>query len=139
MALLTVVVAPGIETALAPNGVDTRYFYYSGACPGASLTFIGSMDYPSNIDAVLWFADEVLPRLRASQPQLRFRVVGSRPDAAVLAGRASGASLTGARRARISETRSPWSFLRSGGGTRKDPAGDGDGPPGYLVHNRRED
>ena len=40
------------------------------------LAFTGDMSYWPNEDAVLWFAQEVLPRLRADQPGLRFAVVG---------------------------------------------------------------
>jgi glycosyltransferase involved in cell wall biosynthesis len=45
--------------------------------------FTGAMDYRPNIDAVLWFADEILPRLLARRPDLRFAVVGARPSPAV--------------------------------------------------------
>ena len=73
------------------NGVDTAYYSPSPAlaCPFAPgetpLVFTGAMDYWPNIDAVGWFATEVLPRLRAARPQLRFHIVGRAPTAAVRA------------------------------------------------------
>jgi glycosyltransferase involved in cell wall biosynthesis len=41
------------------------------------------MDYWPNIDAVLWFAREVLPRLLSERPEVRFYIVGSNPAKAV--------------------------------------------------------
>lgn len=43
------------------------------------------MDYWPNVDAVTWFAREVLPRVRKEVPRARFYVVGSRPGNAVQA------------------------------------------------------
>ena len=45
----------------------------------AALVFTGSMSYRPNVDAALWFADEVLGRVRAQVPEARFFVVGNRP------------------------------------------------------------
>lgn len=71
------------------NGVDAEYFSPSSDLPmpwpaaGPVLAFTGAMDYWPNIDAVRWFAQEVLPALRARHPGLRFFVVGMNPTAAV--------------------------------------------------------
>lgn len=71
------------------NGVDAKYFspqadraspYRSGELP---VVFVGTMDYWPNVDAVSWFAREVVPLLRAQRPALRFHVVGRNPCAAV--------------------------------------------------------
>ena len=69
------------------NGVDLAYFDPQAAPnePGAGagtpplLVFTGMMDYWANIDGVLWFAGEVLPRLRMRIPDIRFAIVGARP------------------------------------------------------------
>ena len=37
------------------------------------------MDYRPNIDAVLWFADEVLPLILHERPEVRFQIVGMNP------------------------------------------------------------
>ncbi len=71
------------------NGVDAEYFSperdypipYSGA--GQTLVFTGAMDYWPNIDAVLWFANEVMPLLRARMPDCQFAIVGSKPSSEV--------------------------------------------------------
>jgi sugar transferase (PEP-CTERM/EpsH1 system associated) len=71
------------------NGVDADYFSperdypspYLAVKPAASKVFVftGAMDYWPNVDAVLWFTAEVLPRLRASLPDCLFAIVGSKP------------------------------------------------------------
>jgi len=73
------------------NGVDSDYFSPSGefASPFAvderPVVFTGAMDYWPNVDAVVWFAHEVLPEIREHDPSVRFYVVGMNPDSAVRA------------------------------------------------------
>jgi sugar transferase (PEP-CTERM/EpsH1 system associated) len=67
------------------SGVDHGYF--DPALPSAPLfdtnranyVFTGTMDYPPNIDAVVWFAEAVLPLIRKVRPDAQFHVVGSHP------------------------------------------------------------
>jgi len=72
------------------NGVNTEYFapaktssnpYHPGE---KAVVFTGAMDYWPNVDATVWFAREVLPRLRERHPEVTFYVVGSNPSRAVL-------------------------------------------------------
>lgn len=73
------------------NGVDADYFAPdpARASPFAAgeqaLVFTGAMDYWPNVDAVTWFAREMLPALRAKWPSLRFHIVGRSPTPAVRA------------------------------------------------------
>jgi sugar transferase (PEP-CTERM/EpsH1 system associated) len=67
-------------------GVDHRYFnpshdYEAPFDPGSGPVFVftGTMDYLPNIDAVIWFAEKVLPIIRRSLPTARFFIVGSNP------------------------------------------------------------
>jgi sugar transferase (PEP-CTERM/EpsH1 system associated) len=75
----------GAKIGFFNNGVDTEYFsparaYASPFAEGEqALVFTGAMDYWPNIDAVKWFAEHVLPRVRAAVPEARFYIVGSRP------------------------------------------------------------
>jgi glycosyltransferase involved in cell wall biosynthesis len=41
--------------------------------------FTGKMDFRPNVDAVLWFVDEVLPLITSRLPDARFYVVGQSP------------------------------------------------------------
>lgn len=45
------------------------------------LVFIGGYGHPPNSDAIRWIAAEILPRLRASMPELRLHVLGDMPAA----------------------------------------------------------
>lgn len=83
------------------NGVDTAYFSpghvfdrpFEADC--RALVFTGAMDYWPNVDAVAWFAREVLPRVRREVPEARLHIVGSRPGAAVLGLAGEGVVVTG--------------------------------------------
>jgi sugar transferase (PEP-CTERM/EpsH1 system associated) len=66
------------------NGVDLDYFQpavddtASGGC-----AFVGALDYYPNVDAAVWFCQEVWPSIHQRYPQLTFSLVGRRPTAAV--------------------------------------------------------
>jgi glycosyltransferase involved in cell wall biosynthesis len=47
------------------------------------LVFTGAMDYHANVDGVLWFADEVFPRIQERRPDVAFTIVGSNPVAGI--------------------------------------------------------
>ena len=73
------------------NGVDAEFFSpdhvlaspYSAA--EVPVVFTGAMDYWPNIDGAVWFAADVMPRVKQLYPEARFYVVGRSPDATVQA------------------------------------------------------
>jgi glycosyltransferase involved in cell wall biosynthesis len=68
---------PGVRTAVVPNAVDTDYFGPAdGPVDPESMVFVGMMNYRPNADGVLWFAAEVLPRIRSRRPSATLTVVG---------------------------------------------------------------
>jgi sugar transferase (PEP-CTERM/EpsH1 system associated) len=73
------------KVVVVPNGVDSGHFSPELRLPrpfasgGPVVAFTGDMSYWPNEDGVLWFAKQVLPRLRSEHPDLRFIVVGRRP------------------------------------------------------------
>ncbi|MGQ9626893.1 MAG: glycosyltransferase [Anaerolineae bacterium] len=80
VALLRLV--PDIEVAVIPNGVDLEYYHPGFLSPisvSNSLVFTGKMDFRPNVDAMLWFCEEVLPRVRAEVPDVHFYIVGQKP------------------------------------------------------------
>ena len=85
------------------NGVDAAHFAPRAdraspfAAAEAPLVFTGAMDYWPNVDAVSWFAADVLPRLRQQHPKLRLHIVGRSPTPAVraLASADAGVVVTG--------------------------------------------
>lgn len=83
------------------NGVDVAYFDPAAVPPtvqkGNSIVFVGMMDYWPNIDAVTWFAKDILPLIQAKHADVTFQIVGARPVAAVTAlAEHKGVEVTGA-------------------------------------------
>ena len=73
------------------NGVDAESFDPNKPWPrpnwgkGPAFVFTGSMDYPPNVDAVIWFAEAILPSVRAAHRDVQFAIVGANPAPAVKA------------------------------------------------------
>ena len=91
--------ADGVQAVA--NGIDTETYDPAKPAPtvataGELIVFTGQMDYPPNIEAVTWFAQDILPLIRARRPAAKFAIVGRAPTAAVtrLAG-LPGVSVTG--------------------------------------------
>jgi|YNPBryantNP2012_1023418.scaffolds.fasta_scaffold00082_6 sugar transferase (PEP-CTERM/EpsH1 system associated) len=120
-------ILPDLEVAVIPNGVDLAFYRRDAVAPLAgigphALVFTGKMDYRPNVDAVLWFADAVLPLILAQMPDAHFYVVGQQPhERLARLARHPAITLTG----RVPDTR-PYIAaasvyvvpLRIGGGTR---------------------
>ncbi|KQM73340.1 glycosyltransferase [Sphingomonas sp. Leaf20] len=60
------------------------------------IVFTGQMDYRPNIEAVTWFARDILPQIRARHPTARFAIVGRAPTPAVQALADDAITVTGA-------------------------------------------
>jgi glycosyltransferase involved in cell wall biosynthesis len=43
------------------------------------IVFVGKMDYRPNVDAMLWFADDIWPLIRARKPDASWAIVGQKP------------------------------------------------------------
>jgi sugar transferase (PEP-CTERM/EpsH1 system associated) len=72
----------GAQRAFAiPTAVDADYFR-PGTTPtnARELVFTGSMDWLPNEDAIVFFADEILPRIVARVPDVTLAVVGRNPS-----------------------------------------------------------
>ena len=95
--------APETPIRVVTNGVDLALYQPDEtfppvfAMPGPHLVFTGKMDFRPNVDAALWFADEVMPHLRAAGVNAHFWVVGRNPHSRLnaLAGR-TDVTVTGA-------------------------------------------
>jgi glycosyltransferase involved in cell wall biosynthesis len=69
-----------------PLPVDTTHFLPSSEpIRETQIVFTGYMSHPPNVDAAVYFARTVLPRIRARNPALEFHVVGRNPVAEVRA------------------------------------------------------
>ncbi len=72
------------------NGIDTAKFDPAGkfaVVEGGNdlIVFTGQMDYAPNIEAVVWFAEDILPLVRVQRPDARFAIVGRNPTPVVTA------------------------------------------------------
>jgi sugar transferase (PEP-CTERM/EpsH1 system associated) len=64
-----------------PTGVDTDFFSpKEGNFEWNSLVFTGSMDWLPNEDAILFFAREILGKIKAQAPAIKLTVVGRNPS-----------------------------------------------------------
>ncbi len=65
---------------VVPNGVDLDYFRPSTCdVPAPRIVFWGRLDFPPNIDALRWFAQNVWPKLREAAPDAILTVIGAYP------------------------------------------------------------
>lgn len=118
----------GTDTPITvvPNGISTSIYQQPASQPidlqQPALLFTGKMDYRPNVDAALWFAEEILPLIRQGLPDAHFYVVGQSPHPRldVLRGQA-GITLTGLVPAVLPYLQATSVFvvpLRMGSGTR---------------------
>lgn len=116
--------SPRIQPWVIPNGIDLAA-YPPGqpqAVESGSLLFTGKMDYRPNVDAALWFGEQVLPRIRARVPHAHFWIVGMNPHPRLEALRNQpGITITGAVDAILPYLHRAQVYvvpMRVGGGTR---------------------
>ncbi len=73
--------APDARIVVIPNGVDPDEFAPVDAIPEPNhLVYTASFTYAPNVDAMVFFCGEVLPRIRAALPEVRVSIVGQHPD-----------------------------------------------------------
>lgn len=87
--------------AVVPNAIDVAGYdtaqWTPADIPHPALVFTGKMDFRPNVDAVLWFAKDILPHIRRIVPEAHFVIVGQKPHPRLEALRGRpGILLTGA-------------------------------------------
>ncbi len=91
-------IGPFERLAVNGNGVDVDHFAFvrRGRRPN-TLVFSGNMGYFPNVNAVTWFAREVLPLIRREIPSVSLTIVGTNParEVRALAARDAGITVTG--------------------------------------------
>ena len=107
-----------------PTGVDTQFFRPSTSeTERHNLVFTGSMDWLPNSDAINYFAEAILPKIRERIPDVSLTVVGRNPTQSLrdLSKREPSVQLTGRVedvRPYIAKAEAYIVPLRVGGGTR---------------------
>ena len=76
---------PSENLQVVPNGVDCAAFpFRSSPEEEPVLLFVGFFRHEPNVEAALYFAREVLPRIHKIVPEVRFRIVGAYPPPEIL-------------------------------------------------------
>jgi sugar transferase (PEP-CTERM/EpsH1 system associated) len=92
------------KTSALNNGVDSDFFlpndffvspYISETEEIIPIVFTGAMDYLPNIDAVIWFVEEVFPQLIYINSNFRFYIVGRNPSKSVISLKSAIVFVTG--------------------------------------------
>ncbi|HST06295.1 MAG TPA: glycosyltransferase [Chloroflexia bacterium] len=109
-------------TAVIPNGVDTSFFNPSGiAVEPDTILFFGAMNYYPNIEGILYFLNDIFPRVKRQRPGARLLVVGQQPPPSILERASDDIVVTGLVddvRPYLERAAVAIAPLRIGGGTR---------------------
>ena len=68
------------EILIIPNGVDHDYFKPQEREKQYDLVFTGNMSYPPNVNAVEYLANEILPIVWKTMPEVKLYIAGATPD-----------------------------------------------------------
>lgn len=86
----------GTRSAVIPNGVDVTQFHPSTAAPDADrLLFFGANNYFPNHDALLYFIDEILPKVVEFRPNAKLTIVGPGIQPAIVARQSRNVEIIG--------------------------------------------
>lgn len=79
-------VAPGVRVVLTPNGIDETFFQ-PGMSPRDPLraVYMGDYKYFPNTEAILYFAAEIMPIIRARLPGFTLTLLGKEPPPELVA------------------------------------------------------
>jgi glycosyltransferase involved in cell wall biosynthesis len=72
------------SVAIIPNGVDFNYFTPIKNVKKYHIVFTGNMGYPPNIDAARFLANEILPIVKKTIPDISLLIAGATPHTRVL-------------------------------------------------------
>ena len=72
------------QIAIIPNGVDTDYFKPIELEKKYDLIFHGNMSYAPNVDTAIFLANEILPVINKTHPNIKLLISGTNPLPKVL-------------------------------------------------------
>jgi glycosyltransferase involved in cell wall biosynthesis len=115
---------PEARTTVIPNAADVEFYRPRADDPkpdGRTIVFFGLLSYAPNVDGVIYFVNEIWPRVAASHPDARCKIIGGSPPPALLALAGPRIEFTGFvpdLRPHLAEAAVVVVPLRLGGGTR---------------------
>ena len=73
--------SPGVHTSVIPCGIDLSDYssIHQRQPEPYRITYLGSMDWSPNEDAVIYFLQDIWPRVKSHYPQAEFYIVGRNP------------------------------------------------------------
>jgi glycosyltransferase involved in cell wall biosynthesis len=77
------------RVSVLPNAVEAEHLHVDAAKVPERLIYPGSLTYAPNLDAMRYFAADILPRIRASRPGVALQITGT-VDGVPAASRPSG-------------------------------------------------
>lgn len=84
------------EITVIPNGVDLDFFKPNARVDAEyDLVFVGNMSYPPNVRAATYLAQEILPEIHKTNPEVTLRICGVNPTAKVKSLSTSKITVTG--------------------------------------------
>ena len=83
------------EIHVIPNGVDFDFFYPQQREKKYDLLFAGNMNYPPNIESVIFIVNKVLPLLRKQIPDVKMVIAGANPAKEILLLQSQHITVTG--------------------------------------------
>ena len=87
---------PQLNIEVIPGGVDTKEYNLSTTNINNNiLLFVGTMSYRPNIDAMVFFCEEILPLIRCQVPDVKMYIVGNNPTPVVRGLHGDGVYVTG--------------------------------------------
>lgn len=77
-------IVPREKIEVIPNGVDLDFFDIDRAPEPGQVVSVGSLDWPSNVEGMMWFLDSVWPLISKRCPEAAFTIVGRNPPNSLL-------------------------------------------------------
>jgi len=68
---------------VVPNGIDTEWFRPQGCAKTFDIIFHGNMDYPPNVESVVYLVRDVMPLVWRTLPGARLIISGANPCSTV--------------------------------------------------------
>ncbi len=78
-------IAPSASLVLVPSSMEPPDLPADPVAAGPVMLFVGSLDFPPNIEAISALIHEIVPRVRERRPDASLLVIGRRPSASMRA------------------------------------------------------
>ncbi|MEM4260469.1 MAG: glycosyltransferase [Candidatus Woesearchaeota archaeon] len=83
------------QIKIVQNGVDFDNFTPLNAPKKYDILFVGNMSYPPNVAAVMYLANEILPLVKKSKPDIKLLISGANPVKKILRLKSKNIEVTG--------------------------------------------